>query len=300
MTVVSALRELWRRRALVAAAFVVAALSGLLVTSSVTLPTSIKSRQHTVAVASASALLDTPSSQVVDLGGKSSAEGSTLPGRAALLASLLATAPLKDDIAREAGIDTRTLLTSTPGLGADAPGATAAKAPLATGATVSAKDPRASTLSLQTDSSLPIIVVNAESRDPEVATKLANGTVDVLQKHLAELAGNQRVPAKRQITVKALGPARVSVVTRGTGPIMGFAVTLVVFLLLCGAILGATTVTREWRLAVAMEKSGAGDGDAEEHPRPPAAAAAEEDEQQAAVVELHEGGFLREAPDWRR
>jgi hypothetical protein len=301
MTVVSALRELWRRRALVAAALVVAAVAGLLVTSSVTLPTTIKSRQHKIAVASASALLDTHSSQVVDLGGESSAEGSTLPGRAALLASLLATAPLKDDIAAAAGIDTRTLLTSTPGLGAEAPGAGATKAPLATGATVSAKDPRASTLSLQTDSSLPIIVVNAESRDPEVATKLANGTIDVLQKHLSELAGNQRVPSKRQITVKPLGPARIGIVTRGTGPIMGVAVALVVFLLLCATILGVTTVTREWRLAVAMEKAGVEGADAEAAPPPLVATAQEEEKpQQAAVVDLHESGFLREAPVRRR
>lgn len=303
MTVVTALRELWRRRGFVAAAFVVAALAGLLVTCSVTLPTTVTSRQHKIALASASALLDTPSSQVVDLGGKSSAEGSTLPGRAALLASLLATSPLKDDIAAAAGIDAKTLLTSTPGVGAAAAGG-APKVSMATGTTVSGNDPRASTLSLQTDATLPIIVVNAESRDPEVATKLANGAIDVLQKHLTELAGNQRVPHNRQVTVKPLGPARMSIVTRGTGPAMGVAVAIVVFLLLCAAILGVTTVTREWRAAVALERAGDGEDDDPDATVGAAAPSPEGAEDtpppRAAVVGLHDGGALREASEWRR
>jgi hypothetical protein len=139
MDLVRGLRELWRRRGVVAGVAVLAVIVGVLTTYSVTLPTTIETRQHQVALASASALLDTPSSQVVDLGGRSSAEGSTLPGRAALLASLLTTSPLKDDIAKRAGIDPRTLLASTPGLGAGAPGG-AVKAPVATGTTVRAGD----------------------------------------------------------------------------------------------------------------------------------------------------------------
>jgi hypothetical protein len=298
MDLVTGLRELWRRRAFVAGAVVVAVIAGLLMSYSVSGPTSIKSRQHQVALASTSALLDTPSSQVVDLGGKSSAEGTTLPGRAALLASLLTTSPLKDDIAHLAGIDPRTLLASTPGLGAGAPGG-AAKAPLATGTTVRAGDPRASSISLQTDAQLPIIIVNAESRDANVAGRLANGTISVLRQHLAELAGNQKVPANRQVIVKPLGPARVGVVTRGAGPLIGVAVSVVVFLIACGLILLMSTMVREWRRASAMERAAAlelsGDDEGAAEPE-----LQDDRRQHAAVVELHEGNLRREGPVSRR
>jgi hypothetical protein len=298
MDLVRGLRELWRRRGVVAGVAVLAVIVGVLTTYSVTLPTTIETRQHQVALASASALLDTPSSQVVDLGGRSSAEGSTLPGRAALLASLLTTSPLKDDIAKRAGIDPRTLLASTPGLGAGAPGG-AVKAPVATGTTVRAGDSKASILTLQTDASLPIIVVNAESRDVDVANRLADGTIAVLQQHLADLAGNQNVPAKRQVTVKPLGPARVDVVTRGAGPLLGIVVGLFVFLLLCGAILLVSTMAREWRRAAALEH-GASEPDQPSELDEWSAWDRDEPGQQGAVVELYDGELRRGGPASRR
>src|SRR4051794_34884781 len=103
MGAVALLRELWHRRLLVAVVALVAVLAATLMAYHVG-PSGVSSRQHHVGIASTAALVDTPSSQAVDLGGKESADGATLPGRATLLASLLTSAPLKDEIARAAGI----------------------------------------------------------------------------------------------------------------------------------------------------------------------------------------------------
>src|ERR1044071_1276315 len=106
MEVVVMLRELWRRRWLVLLSGVLALLIGVLMAYRVHPPFKFESRAYTVGIASTTAMLDTPSSQVVDLGGQDSevaGSAGTLPGRAALLASVLTTSPLKDEIAKSAG-----------------------------------------------------------------------------------------------------------------------------------------------------------------------------------------------------
>ena len=80
-------------------------------------PSKLESRAYHVGIASTTALLDTPSSQVVDLGDPNDAAtnaAGSLPGRAALIASVLTTSPLKDEIAKSAGIDPRTLIAGAP------------------------------------------------------------------------------------------------------------------------------------------------------------------------------------------
>jgi hypothetical protein len=253
MATVGLLRELLRYKLLVGIVAVLAILAGMALSYRIGFPPRIESRQHQVGLATTSALVDTPSSQVVDLGGKASPDGAALPGRAALLANLLTSSPLKEEIARRAAIDPRTLIASAS-VGGDVAASPSAKPSVATGTTVRAGDPRASTLTLVTDTTLPIINVTAESRDVATATRLANGTVAVLQAHLSSLAGLDGVPSARRLVVKQLGEARSGVETRGPSRLLAIVLALVLFVLGCAAILTGSHVVAEWRRVSELER----------------------------------------------
>jgi hypothetical protein len=99
LELLSALRLLWRRRTLVGVGALVALGGGLLVVQGV--GPAASARPDATFVASARMLLDTPDSQLVTVSPRSA---ETLAVRAALFADLLSSEPLREDIARRAGL----------------------------------------------------------------------------------------------------------------------------------------------------------------------------------------------------
>jgi hypothetical protein len=252
MEIVKLLRELWRQRILVALALALAIIVGVVAAYRVTLyPAGVTSRQHHVGIASARVLVDTPSSQVVDLGLKQDANAGVLPARAVLLANLLTTSPLRDEIATRTGVapDRLIALADTPLDSGSSVGT-----PLATGASVKVGDPRASVVKLHTDVSLPLITVNTEAPDAATAARLADGTVRVLTDYLASLVTSGNVPKDRQLVVKRLGAAHAATEQRGPSRIIAVTAAMMVFLLGCGCILLLSVLVREWRTAAALER----------------------------------------------
>ena len=250
MSLVKALRELWRFRLLVGLVALFAATVGTAMMFKVTLPFDLQSRQHQIGIASAQALIDTPSSQVVDLGGKTGADIRTLAARANLLASLMTSSPIKDEIARRAHVPADLLV--TPSSAQPGPGATGATD---VSGTVSAEDPRAYVLrtSVPTLESgeVPIIAVDTRAPDAERAQVLADQAIAVLRAHLEDIAGNEAVPARRRVTIRELGPARSTVRIEGPSRLMAFVVMLFIFGAGCGAILGIAHLARGLQLAMA-------------------------------------------------
>src|SRR3954463_14961523 len=104
MDTVTILRRLWRHRLLVGFVALFALLVGVWV--SYKLP-SFESRKYEVGVATAKILVDTPSSQVVEIAPKGS---DSLGVRANLLASLMVDGVVKDAIARRAGLPPEKLI----------------------------------------------------------------------------------------------------------------------------------------------------------------------------------------------
>ena len=251
MEFVKLLRELWRQRTLVALALALAIMVGMVAAYRITLsPPGVTSRQHHVGIASARVLVDTPSSQVVDLGLKQDANAGVLPARAVLLANLLTTSPLRDEIAKITGAapDRLIALADTP-LDSGPPVGT----PLATGASVKVGDPRANVVKLHTDVSLPLITVNTEAPDAATAARLADGTVRVLTDYLASLVTSGNVPKNRQLVVKRLGGAHAATEQRGPSRVLAFTAAILVFLLGCGSILLLSALVRERRKAALQE-----------------------------------------------
>jgi hypothetical protein len=252
MEAVAILRDLWRRRLVVAVVAVIALLIGLQLAFRISPPFTLKSRTYHVGIASTTALVDTPASQVVDLGDSSdNSAAAALPGRAMLLANLITTSPLKDEIARQAGINPRTLIATMPSdTGTAAGGGQTASL---TGATVSASDPRASTLTVQTFEGLPMLAVQTQAPTAAAAARLSDGAIHVLEVHVNSLAGTDRVPAGRRLVVKQLGAARVATVQRGPSRMLALIAAMFVFMLGCAAILGVTWLTRTWYDAAELE-----------------------------------------------
>ena len=142
-----------------------------------------------------------PSSQIVDLGGKTGADIGTLSARASLLASLMTSSPIKDEIASRAGVSPDELIAVSPA--AAAPGAAAAGA---SGRPVKTADPKANILTAKIPNlksgEIPIIAVTTQAPDEDAAARLANESVGVLQAHLRDRRrdrqGARRPPCRGQ------------------------------------------------------------------------------------------------------
>jgi hypothetical protein len=250
MTFVAILRELWRARSMVFVAALIALMAGFAMSFRIMLPPNVESRQHTVGVGSVTALIDTPSSQVVDLGGETGSDVVVLSSRATLLASLMTSAPLKDEIAERAGVAPGTLITPPP----ESTGPASAIPPQAgvSGALINEKDPRASILKaivpMVGPGQLPMVAVETQAPSAAAAQRLAGEAIAVLKQHLESLATEEGIPAKRRLVVKQLGPARSETVRRGPGLILVVLLMLVVFGAGIGFILGIGFVVRNWRV----------------------------------------------------
>jgi hypothetical protein len=270
MEFVAALRLLWRHRLLVALMAVVGVLVALSLGYRIGFPPKLESRHYNVGVGSITALVDTPNSQVVDLGGDTGSDIATLSARAGLLASLIASSPIKDQIAAQVGIDTDKLITASADPTTGDSGA------------VTVKDDQhayilKSAIANVDSGQIPIISVRTQAPSAADAEKLANASIDQLKAHIEQLAGSDNVPERRRVVVRELGPARAAVVSRGSSPFIGLIFGVLVFLLGCAAIVGFSALVRGWRAAEELESREAAalpDGVLEESPGPVARLAA--------------------------
>src|SRR6188472_2053452 len=237
MATVTILRDLWRRRFIVVAIYVVALLVGLFVVCPISFPPKLESRQYSVGVASVRVLVDTPSSQVIDVAPKGS---DTVGVRANLLASLMVDGEVKAAIARRA----RLRPDQFQGIAESAVPTTDAPAP----------KPRAHgyvlTTRVQTNDTgdaLPIIEIETQAPDANGAQRLANAAVLGLKDYLDSQAAVDRIQEARRLRVSGLGGAQASTVVRGPSGVIGVAVMLFVFGLGCAILLGLSALGREWR-----------------------------------------------------
>jgi hypothetical protein len=258
MSAVSVLRELWSRRLLVAVGLAFALIVATLMAFSVKpgLPPDFDSRQYNVGIASASVLIDSPSSQVADLGGGSQtgpqADVTSLSARARLLANLMSTSPLKDRIADRARIPPNTLIARAP----VPEGIVQKPTPLSTGSTISADDPRANILTITVNETLPILAADSQAPTAAQAARISSAAVAELPRYLKSVASTDRVPNAQLLVVKPLGTARYTTVQRGPRRLYAAAAAIVLFGLWCVGILFVTGFARAWRQASDAESRG--------------------------------------------
>ncbi len=272
--IVALLRQLWRRRRLVSLGAAIALTAQILIIFHVTLgvPPKFQSRQYDVGLASAAVLIDSQSSQAVDLGagGKVQVDVGALSERAKLLANLLVTRPLRDDIATMSGVRPDRLITGLSSTTEPGPPPSEAS-----DVTIRPEDPAANILDLQTSDTVPIITVNAQAQTERTAARLAASTVTTLRTYLESVADENGVPYVRQLVVRPLGRPMSALSRRG--PDKGRAAFVFVLLLglWCAAIVVVSGLMKAWRQAVADEDAELGarlappDGDDESPGGPP-------------------------------
>jgi hypothetical protein len=235
MDLVKILRDLWRLRFVVVAVWLFALLAGTLVVYRVSPPASLESRRYEVGVATTRVLIDTPSSQVVDVSPKGS---DTLGVRANLIASLMVDGVFKDAIAARAGLRPDQLV----GISRNDADQPESPSPPTRGNVLTTR-----LLSNVDGDQLPIVEIDTQAADATRAAALANAAVAGLREYLDGRAAVEQVPAARRLRVSGLGPAQASLVTRGPSRGLALVIVIVVFALGCALVLGGLALVRGWR-----------------------------------------------------
>jgi hypothetical protein len=246
MEAVTILRELWRRRVLVALVAFVAALVGFLLAYRVGPPP--EPRKYEVGVATARVLVDTPQSQVIKVDPKGS---DTLGLRASVLANLMVEGEAKAAIARRAGLKPKELKAASESTTA-LDGSGGQPQPVSTSFP---DDPdvhmiRTRVITNPDGEQLPIIETNVQAPDAASATKLANATITGLTEYLdTRAAADEDVDDRSRLRVSGLGSAEAETAARGPGRAVAAVAAIFVFLVGCGAILLGSALARHWRAA---------------------------------------------------
>src|SRR6476619_364524 len=242
------LRELWRLRIGVLIVFVLALFVALSSIDRVSLfPPGAKGRQLEIAAASTRVLIDSPRSELIDL----RTDTYELTTRADLIGNVMASAPVREYIARRAGIDPLRIQAVSP-ITANVP-----RSLVEPGSETRASDILRSTdqyrLDIQASPSVPILSVSSQAPNKEAAERLANGAVDGLRDYLRALAIRQGTDPNKQVRLEQLGRARGGVINHGIGVQIALLAFIFVFALGCCAVLFLARVHRGWSAAADTE-----------------------------------------------
>jgi hypothetical protein len=240
MDTVTILRDLWRLRLAVVVIAVLAVLAGMALVFK--LP-SLESRKYEVGVATARILVDTPSSQVVEVAPKGS---DSLGVRANLLASLMVDGVVKSAIAERAGLAPEKLVGITEA--ATEPGPVAKPA-----------GPRDFVLMTRVltntgGDQLPIIEIDAQAPDRAAAAKLGGAAIEGLSDYLDSTAALQQIKDADRLKVTGLGAPQAVTDVRGRSSMMAIVAVILIFALGCAALLGVRTLVAALRAASAREQ----------------------------------------------
>jgi hypothetical protein len=252
------LRNLRRCRGLVAVGVLIGLVIALrtVYNLDIGVPPKLETRQYEAGIATAEVLVDSPTSLVVDVGATSEDVGGQATDiigvwtRAHLLAGLLASSPLKDRIAKKAGIPPDRLLVIAPT--GDKPAAGDGRAP--SGLNVDVR--KAAVIDILIDNSMPIVSLNAQARDEVLARRLASAAVTELQAHLASTAEDAAVTEARQLGVVPLGKTSSATIVKGPRRLLAIAAFLLFVLVWCAAVVVMPGLARTWRETARLEAAG--------------------------------------------
>jgi hypothetical protein len=105
-------------------------------------------------------------------------------------------------------------------------------------------------LTISTNDSLPIISFQAQAPDAQQAGRLVSAALNELQQYLSSVATKEAIPVYSRPVVAPLGSPVSGMEQRGPGKMYMVAASMVLFILLCSAVVIATGLRRGWREAV--------------------------------------------------
>jgi hypothetical protein len=217
------------------------------------MPPKVESRQYPAGIATAEVLVDSPTSLAVDVGGVSTeiaGQATDIVGvwtRAHLLAGLLASSPLKDRIARDAGIAPKQLVVIAPT--GDRPSGEDGQA--VSGLNVDLR--KTAVIDIVVHNTMPIMSMTAQARDEALARRLADAAVGELRGHLASVANDATVPEARRLGVAPLGETSSATIVKGPRRMLALVAFLFFAGVWCTAIAVGPRLARTWRETARLE-----------------------------------------------
>jgi hypothetical protein len=249
------LRMLWQMRSWVAVCLVLAVLAAVWSVAKISvLPPGLASRSLELATANTQLVVDTPHSTLVDI--RQDTYGlDALTNRAVLLGNVMASLPVREEIARRANVPFDALQVVPP-LTPKQPRALAeAGNERHTSDILKLNDEYR--LVIQGNPTVPFLQIYAQAPTAESAATLANASVDSLREHLADLAGTAKTPGSEQIKIVQLGRAQGAVINNGIQWRVAFLAFWVTFAALCATAIFLRRVREGWRLeSLAAESAG--------------------------------------------
>jgi hypothetical protein len=240
VTFISALKELWTRKLLVALTVVIA-LAAALVTVYQVSPSgpSLTKRSSSEARGASEILVDSARSPIA--GSKRDISG--LIVRAGVFARLMAGGDIVKQIAADAGVPVDQIDVAGPEPHPqEAPG------------NEGAVETRPYGLAFTELSELPIITVATRAPNTAAARALAAAAPEALRGLIHDVQEKQATPEKEKVELRVLGPAEAEMFTEGPGGKFGAVIFLVVLAVGLGLILAIPRLIVAWRRSDADEE----------------------------------------------
>ncbi len=253
------LRELSRRRLLLALGVLVAAVAAIFSAYRIE-DSKLVSRSLQYSSASTEVLVDTPSSVL----GNVSQSFEQLSARATVYANFMVSPAVLKLIGEQAGISGEQIYAAGP-IPPDEPRIVLEPTALKRNVQITGET-NPYRLDFESQPGLPTITINSQAPTTSEAVALANGAAVGLHKYVTNLENTEKIKAHSRVRIRQLGSAHGAVVDGGVSKSLMAIVFVAVFLLWCILILAASRLRKNWReSAVVQEAWDAESRDAESH-----------------------------------
>jgi hypothetical protein len=215
-------------------------------------PFRLTPRSLEMATASAHAVVDTPTSAVLDLR-QDTYNFEALRNRAVLLGNVISGTTVREAIARRAHVSADTLRIQAPLT------LQQAAVPPESGNERRTSDILKTNgqyrLNIQANLSVPMLDVYSQAPTAESAAVLANAAIDELRIYLTHLAAVQHTPPAEQIRLLQLGRAQGTVINRGVRWEVFVLAFVLTFAFTCASVLFIARVRAGWRQQALSENA---------------------------------------------
>lgn len=246
------LRELLRRRLLIAIGILVAAVAAIFSVYRLD-GTTLKARALKYSSASTQVLVDTPSSVLGNL----SQSFEPLDSRAAVYANFMASPAVLALIGQQVGLSGEQIYAAGP-VTPDQPRVVYEPTALKRNVQITGEtDPYR--LNFESKVNQPMINIYSQAPTTGQAVALANAAAVGLRRYVTNLQQADKIPARSRVIIHQLGPANGAVVDGAISKALLAIVFTVVFLLWCVLILAGIRLAENWRVSAAVLSAPAAD-----------------------------------------
>jgi hypothetical protein len=245
--------KLWLLRPWVVASGVLALLMAIWSVYGISLlPPKLTPRALEMATATTHAVVDTPTSSVLDLR-QNSYDFDAMTQRAIVIGNVMANGKVRASIARAANVSPDRLQITAPFTRKQPRAATTTNSKRASDILESTDQYR---INVQANPTVPILDVYAQAPSAEEAKTLADAAVDGLRTYLVDLGAAQEIPENDQLRLLQLGRASATVINEGVDWQVGLLVFIVTFSLSCATTILVSRVRRGLQVARHEEQRG--------------------------------------------